>query len=109
MGPYLLEARFGYHKGWADDAGRNLNYDMSGTLKGIFPKITLKFRKLTQDELVIIAPILDSVRQNVNYFDPNKNKKIDMVTYSGDWELVQRLIGIVEGINCSFISTKKRS
>lgn len=32
-GQYLVEVKFGYHKIWSKDSGRNLAGTMSGTLK----------------------------------------------------------------------------
>lgn len=112
MGQYIVEARFGYNKLWASDSGRNLAGVMSGTLVGIFPKITLQFRKLNSSELEIIAPILDSTRQTVVYYDPNKQENITMTTYSGDYEVINKNIisdtSKNEGFSCSFISVSKR-
>lgn len=112
MGQYIVEAKYGYNKLWSSDSGRTLSGEMSGTLIGIFPKITLQFRKLTQAELEIIAPILDSSRQTVTYYDPNKKQNTTMTTYSTDYEFSNRyIIGNGRknlGFSCSFISTKKR-
>lgn len=108
MGTYLTQADFEYNKLWASDSGRNLAGEQMGTLIGIFPKIVCSFRKLTQEDLRILAPILDSARQEVTYFDDNLQKKVTMTTYSGDWKAVCKSIGKVEGVQCSFISTKKR-
>lgn len=108
MGQYCTEAKFGYNKLWSSDSGRNLAGVQSGTLIGIFPKITLQFRKLSKSEINLIAPILDSANQTVQYYDPNKNTKITMTTYTGDWELTNKGINQNEGFSCSFISTRKR-
>lgn len=108
MGQYCTEAKFGYNKLWSSDSGRNLAGVQSGTLIGIFPKITLQFRKLSKSEINLIAPILDSANQTVQYYDPNKNTKITMTTYTGDWELTNRGINQNEGFSCSFISIRKR-
>lgn len=108
LGPFILEAKFGYHKLWSDDTGRNLAGTQSGTLIGIFPKITVQFGKLSQSQLEQIATILDSATQNVTYYDPNKKMKISMGTYTGDWEVVNRGIQQNEGFSCAFISRKKR-
>ena len=51
LGSFILEAKFGYHKLWSEDSGRNLAGTQSGTLIGIFPKITVQFKKLNQEEL----------------------------------------------------------
>ena len=109
LGSFILEAKFGYHKLWSEDSGRNLAGTQSGTLIGIFPKITVQFKKLNQEELEQIAPILDKAIQNVTYYDPNKKKNITMSTYTGDWELVNRGIMQNQGFSCAFISRKKRA
>ena len=108
MGQYIVEAKFNYPKLWASDSGRNLAGKMTGTLIGIFPKLVLQFRPLTKEELVVIAPILDKSNQNVTYFDPTKNKKVTMKTYTGDWELVNTTMNKNQGFSCSFISVAKR-
>lgn len=108
IGQYIVEAKFSYPKLWASDSGRNLAGKMTGTLIGIFPKITLQFRPLTREELNIIAPILDSANQTVTYYDPNKNKNITMKTYTGDWDIVNTNLNQNQGFSCSFISVSKR-
>lgn len=114
MGQYITEAKFGYNKLWSPDSGRNLAGSQSGTLLGIFPKIILTFRKLTKSELELIVPILDSARQSVTYYDPYKKQNITMSTYTGDYEIVNKLIvndfnKKNESFSCSFISTDRRS
>lgn len=108
MGQYLLQAEYQYNKLWANDTGRNLAGVQSGTLIGIFPKLILQFRALNQEELHLIAPILDSVSQNVTYFDINHNRNITMTTYTGDWSVINKNIGRNESFSCSFISVKRR-
>lgn len=109
MGKYLVDAKFGYHKLWASDSGRNLAGTQTGTLIGIFPKLTLQFRSLTEDELHLIAPILDSARQTTQYYDINKGQMVTMPTYTGDWDVTNKNIGKNEPFSCSFISARKRS
>ena len=112
MGQYLLEVKYIFNKLWSSDSGRNLYGTMSGTLIGIFPKLTLKFRKLTKDELEIIAPILDSSRQTTSYYDPTKKAQVTMTTYTGDYEITNKKIiddgAKVDSFNCSLISVRKR-
>lgn len=111
LGNYIVEARYGYNKLWSSDSGRNLAGTQSGTLIGIFPKIIVQFRKLTQTELETLAPVLDSVRQTVQYYDPNKKAMTTMTTYTGDYEVINKgIIGHIknEGFQISFISTKRR-
>ena len=111
LGKYIVEARYSYNKLWSSDSGRNLAGTQSGTLIGIFPKIVVQFRKLTQTELETLVPVLDSSRQTVQYYDPNKKAMATMTTYTGDYEVVNKgIVGHVknEGFQISFISTKRR-
>ena len=112
MGQYLVEAKFGYNKLWGEDSGRNLNGDMVATLIGIYPKLTLQFRKLTKGELHTLAPIFDSARQEVTYHDATKGRDVTLTTYTNDWEIVNKTIvsngRTNEGFSVSFISCYKR-
>ena len=112
LGKYIVQATYSYNKLWSSDSGRNLAGTQSGTLVGIFPKIIVQFRKLTQTELETLAPILDSSKQKVQYYDPNKKAMTTMTTYTGDYEVVNKgIVGHVknEGFQISFISTKRRA
>ena len=109
LGSFILEAKYGYHKLWSEDTGRNLAGTQSGTLIGIFPKITVQVKKLTQSQLEQLAPILDKATQLLTYYDPIKKDNITMSTYTGDWELVNRGIQQNEGFSIAFISRKKRT
>lgn len=108
MGQYLTQAKYGYNKLWSNDTGRTLSGKMSGTLIGIFPKITMSFRKLTEAELTYLAPHFDNPNQTVIYKDPNKNANVTMTTYSGDWETVYKNMDKAEAFDLSFISTDRR-
>lgn len=111
MGQYIVEAKYGYNKLWSSDSGRALDGSNSGTLIGIFVKIILQFRKLTQAELETIVPILDAQNQTVTYYDPYKKQSVSMTTYTGDYEVLNKyFVGDVknEGFNCSFIAVSKR-
>lgn len=113
MGQYITEAKYGYNKLWSSDSGRNLAGTQSGTLIGIFPKIILQFRKLTKSELEVIVPILDSARQSVSYYDPNKKAQTTITTYTGDYEISNK--GMInngrknESFSCSFIAVSRRA
>ena len=112
LGKYIVQATYSYNKLWSNDSGRNLAGTQSGTLVGIFPKIVVQFRKLTKSELELLTPILDSARQTVQYYDPNKKAMTTMITYTGDYEIVNKgIIGHIknEGFQISFISTKRRA
>lgn len=109
----IVEAKYGYNKLWASDSGRNLAGVQSGTLIGIFPKIIVQFKKMSKSELEAVVPILDSPKQIVSYYDPNKKIQVEMETYTGDYEVTNKhKIGgntKNEGFGISFISVRKRS
>lgn len=112
----LLEAKYGYNKLWSSDSGRNLAGKQTGTLIGIFPKITLQFGRLSKTELEAIIPILDAPRQVIRYYDPNKKVYKELETYTGDYEITNK--GIIEssnkrefkneGFSISFIAVERR-
>ncbi len=112
ISPFIVEAKFGYHKIWGKDTGRNLAATFGGSLMGIFPKITIQFRKLTKSEVEDLVDILDSATQSVTYYDPKKKKKITMETYTNDYEIANKNIineiTKAEGFSIAFISRKKR-
>lgn len=112
MAQYITECKFGYHKIWGKDTGRNLAASNRGTLLGICPKLTCKFRKLTQAELETLAPIFDSSNQTTIYDDANKKAKTTLSTYTGDWEVINKKLftqgGKNEGISIAFISNDPR-
>lgn len=83
---------------------------MVGTLIGIFPKVILSFRKLTKEELNVIAPILNSSWQTVTYYDPELNDYYTMQTYTGDWNYINKKIVNKNdsSFDCSFISVEGR-
>lgn len=108
LSPFIIEAKYGYHKLWASDTGRNLAGVQSGTLIGIFPKITIQFKPLSKIDLEKLAPILDSAIQSLTYYDPVKKDEVTLSTYTGDWELINLNIMQNEPFSISFISRKKR-
>lgn len=110
MGQYLLSAKYEYNKLWGEDTGRNLAGKFTGTLVGIFPKVILTFRKLTQAEMNIIAPILDSANQTLTYYDPTTNSNKTLNTYTGDWSYTNNGVATKnESFECSFISRERRT
>ena len=112
LGQFLVEAKYGFNKLWSSDSGRNLAGAMSGTLIGIYPKLILQFGSLTKNQLEILIPILDAPNQTVKYYDPNKKATVEMTTYTGDYEIVNKYIvngdTTNEGFSCSFIAINKR-
>lgn len=109
MAQYLTKAKFGYHKIWSSDTGRALSGDNSGTLKGIYPKITMTFRKLNEEEVGIILSLFNKAECKVTFYNPDLKKKIiDMSCYSNDQEMDQEYLGKIKGYSSAVISNKKR-
>lgn len=90
LGQYLVEVEYGYNKVWGKDSGRNLLAEMSGTFLGVVVKLKLTFGKLTQQELELLAPILDSAWQQTTYYDPVKKAMTTIDTYTGDWATLNK-------------------
>lgn len=109
MAQYLTEAKFGYHKIWGSDTGRALSGDNSGTLKGIYPKITMTFRKLNEEEIGVVLSLFNKAENKVTFYNPDLKKKItDMSCYSNDPEYNQKYLSKTEGCSIAVISNKKR-
>lgn len=110
---YITEVEYGYNKLWGNDSGRNMAGVNSGSLIGIFPKIRVIFRKLTQQELETLAPILDSALQYVTYYDPYLKRLYEMDTYTGDWATTNRntftnVAKANTSFDISFIANRRR-
>ena len=112
MGQYLVSAEYGYYKLWGKDAGRNLKGSWVGSFVGVFPKLTLQFRKLTRSEAELLAPVLDSAYQTTTYYDATKETAYTMETYSTDWVLKNKSIidenRKNEGFSWSVIAKERR-
>lgn len=113
LSDYIVEIEYGYNKGWANDSGRNLKFEMTGSLLGIFVKLKITFRKLSQEELELLAPVFDSALQNVTYYDPVLKRLNTMETYTGDWSTLNRntFLNVAranESFTISFIARKRR-
>lgn len=109
MAPYLKEVKFGYHKIWGKDSGRSLSGDNSGTLKGIYPKITMTFRRLNEEETGTMLSLFNRAENKVTFYNPDLKKKLtNMSFYSNDQEMNQKYLGNIEGYSCAVIANKKR-
>ena len=109
IGKYLTKAHFGYHKIWSSKSGRNLAGINSGTLVGIFPKLTLTFRKLDYEETSIILALFNKAENLVTFNNPDLKKKIyNMSCYSNDQEFDQEYLGKIEGYSSALIANKPR-
>lgn len=109
MAQYITDVKWGYHKIWAKDTGRALSGDNSGTLKGIYPKITMTFRRLNEDEINTVLSLFNKAENKVTFYNPDLKKTIrNMSCYSNDQELNQKYLGRIDGYSSAVISNKKR-
>lgn len=112
LGTYITQAKYGFNKIWSSNSGRNLAGTFNGTLNGIYPKITVSFKKLSKEDLEIISPIIDSQEQTLQYYDPNFKKMVTLQTYTDSYEYLDK--NIIqdriknESFEVAFISRKKR-
>lgn len=88
IGKYLISIVYGFFDTWSSDAGFNTNSGkFTGTFKGTYPKFTMKFRKLTPDEITYLTNnIFRKVEQTVTYDDPDGTRKT-IKTHKGDLQL----------------------
>lgn len=107
MAPYIVSAKYGFHKLWGKQSGRNLAQSVVGSFN-IFPKITLTFKKLNQEEIELILPILNSSEQSLRYYDPEFKRVNTISTYTNDVEYSQNRIGKIKNFDIAFISRKRR-
>lgn len=84
--PKIKGYQVGYHKLWSSDSGRTMDGRNSGTLIGIFPKITLKIGELTQDEMADLLSLVNVASQNVTYYDTEYKRTVTDSFYFGDVE-----------------------
>lgn len=113
LGSYLTQVEYGYNKLWGNDTGRNLKGKTVGTLLGIVPKIKLSFHDLTQAELELLSPILNSAFQTTKFYDPDTKAMVEIQTYTGDWATLNKntftnVARANEGFEISLIATTPR-
>lgn len=107
--PYLAEYEVERNKLWKS-ADRNMNGDVRATLIGIFPKITIRTRRLTQEELAQLCSILDSASISVTYYDTRTQATHTANYYAGDYttKILDKQKGLYEGVNVSLIPLSRR-
>ena len=107
-GMIIKPFKIGRHKLWGDDTGRLMNGEWSGTLVGIFPKVTAIFMPKTPEELSSLIIELDKASQAIQYYSPKTRTLISLGTYSNDYEVsMYTLDEDYDQITASFIAKKK--
>lgn len=106
LGQYLTKAKYGFFDTWSSDTGYTLSNKFTGTFKGTFPKLTLTFRPLNQEELTYLTNnIFRTIIQTVRYYDPGKGY-VTIATHKGDLEYECTKIGVNKGFNFSFVGNE---
>ena len=99
-----------YCKLWSSDTGRSMTGENKGTLIGIFPKISVKLGRLSEDEMSAIINLTNQSRANVKYYDVGKKALVTASFYFGDVsaELERKSTMYHKGVSFSIIANKKR-
>ena len=107
IGKYLISATYGFYDTWSDDAGFNtLSGKFTGTFKGTYPKITLQFKKLKPDELILLTnSIFRTNIQTITYDDPDGTRRT-IKTHKGDLAIKFNGINKSNGFNYDFVGNE---
>ena len=99
-----------YCKLWSADTGRSMTGENKGTLIGIFPKITVKLGRLSEDEMSTLINLTNQARANVKYYDVGKKSLVTASFYFGDVsaELERKSTMYHKGTSFSIIANNKR-
>ena len=99
-----------YCKLWSSDTGRSMTGENKGTLIGIFPKITVKLGRLSEDEMSALINLTNQARANVKYYDVGKRTLVTASFYFGDVsaELERKSTMYHKGTSFSIIANNKR-
>ena len=104
------EYKVQYCKLWSSDTGRSMTGENKGTLIGIFPKISVKLGRLSEDDMNAIINLTNQSRANVKYYDVGKKALVTASFYFGDVsaELERQSTMYHKGTSFSIIANKKR-
>jgi|GEM_PF-3341798 len=107
-GMILTPFKIGRPKLWGDDTGRLMSGEMTGTLKGIFPKLTVIFAPKNESDLEKLCNILDTAWQTIEYYNPIQHKVVQLGTYTNDYEVsIINAVPFFDDVTVSFIATKR--
>lgn len=104
------EYKVQYCKLWSSDTGRSMTGENKGTLIGIFPKISVKLGRLSEDDMNAIINLTNQARANVKYYDVGAKALVTASFYFGDVsaELERQSTMYHKGTSFSIIANKKR-
>lgn len=104
------EYKVQYCKLWSSDTGRSMTGENKGTLIGIFPKISVKLGRLSEDDMSAIINLTNQSRADVKYYDVGTKSLVTASFYFGDVsaELEKKSTMYHHGTGFSIIANKKR-
>lgn len=104
------EYKVQYCKLWSSDTGRSMTGENKGTLIGIFPKISVKLGRLSEDDMSAIINLTNQPRADVNYYDVGTQGLVTASFYFGDVsaDLERQSTMYHKGTSFSIIANKKR-
>ena len=99
-----------YNKLWSSDTGRSMTGENKGTLIGIFPKITVKLGKMSEDDMSAIINLTNQAGADVKYYDVGAKALTTASFYFGDVsaELMRKSTMMHKGTDFSIIANRKR-
>lgn len=104
----LTPFKVGRHKLWGDDTGRTMDGKNSGTLIGIFPKITVLIYPKNEAEMMELTEVLDRPSQSISYYSARHKTMKSLGTYTNDYEIIMiNTEPYYEAIQVSFITNQK--
>ena len=104
------EYKVQYCKLWSSDTGRSMTGENKGTLIGLFPKISVKLGRLSEDDMSAIINLTNQPRADVNYYDVGAKALVTASFYFGDVsaDLERQSTMYHKGTSFSIIANKKR-
>ena len=104
------EYKVQYCKLWSSDTGRSMSGENKGTLIGIFPKISVKLGRLSEDDMSAIINLTNQPRADVSYYDVGTKALVTASFYFGDVsaDLERQSTMFHKGTSFSIIANKKR-
>jgi hypothetical protein len=103
---YKVEA----NKLWTD-AGRTMSGKLRATFVGIFPKIYLEFVHTTEEQMQVLAGLLDQPSFTVSWHDPATRTIKSATYYAGDYQMPMFSVsrGLYSEFSVSLIPFDKKS
>ena len=99
-----------YCKLWSSDTGRSMTGENKGTLVGIFPKITVKLGRMSEEDMSAIINLTMQASADVTYYDVGNMDLVTASFYFGDVsaELEKKRSMYHKETSFSIIANKKR-